>query len=131
MPEMTSLKTVESLSKSQETVMGGRTGNGNVNSSGKAGGEMGKEDDFRMLSRFTVGGSLNSSRPDMGRKGKRREEWEMSVLGSRKWLRKGGGDEEDLMNLVGKDEEEDRIMDGVRDSRNLGVVTEISAARGF
>lgn len=125
-PDITWLKSAVTASRSQATTVGGRRKSSAVglhgdNGNGKMGGEEMPQNDFRIASRFTVGGSLsslNNNRPGMGRKersrGRGREEWEMSVLGSRKGSR-AIVDEEDWIGLVdeGTDEDE-RIRDRVR-----------------
>ncbi|KAF7946440.1 hypothetical protein EAE96_009438 [Botrytis aclada] len=127
-PDITWLKSAVTASRSQITTIGGRRKSSagglqgrNGNGNGKIGGEEMPQNDFRMASRFTVGGSLsslNNNRSGMGRKersrGRGREEWEMSVLGSRKRSR-AIVDEEDWMGLVDEGtEEEERIRDRVR-----------------
>ncbi|KAF7940646.1 uncharacterized protein EAE97_006832 [Botrytis byssoidea] len=136
-PDITWLKSVATASRSQATTVGGRRKSAAMglqgnNGNGKVGEEM-PQNDFRMASRFTVGGSLsslNNNRSGMGRKersrGRGREEWEMSVLGSRKGSR-AIVDEEDWIGLVdeGTDEEE-RIRDRVRalSDPNVGIRTD-------
>ncbi|TGO60700.1 hypothetical protein BCON_0033g00120 [Botryotinia convoluta] len=142
-PDITWLKSAATASRSQATTAGGRRKSSAVglhgnNGNGKIGEEM-PQNDFRMASRFTVGGSLsslNNNRPGMGRKersrGRRREEWEMSVLGSRKGSR-AIVDEEDWIGLVeeGTDEDE-RIKDRVRGLSDpvVGVRTE-NSTKGY
>ncbi|TGO85042.1 hypothetical protein BPOR_0438g00130 [Botrytis porri] len=137
-PDITWLKSAVTASRSQTTTAGGRrkslaVGSQGNNVKGKIGEEL-PQNDFRMASRFTVGGSrssLNNNRPG-GRKerskGRGREEWEMSVLGSRKGS-SAIGDEEDWIGLVdeGTDEEE-RIRNRVRalSVPVVGVRTETS-----
>lgn len=106
----------------------------------------GHDHGFRMLSRFTVGGSVNSiysgkngkDNSAVRGKGRERQEWEMSVLGSRKGSR-SGGDEEDLVDLVRSEEEEEerqrevqeRERERIRERMNVlmspNVRTEITA----
>ncbi|KAA8573622.1 hypothetical protein EYC84_005205 [Monilinia fructicola] len=103
------------------------------------------ENDFRMTSRFTVGGYLDSPRLGMGktertvRRG--RDEWEMGVLGSRNGLSRMTGDEEEMIDLVetNKREEGDleereqreseRIRERVRILTSPGGRAEIPASR--
>ncbi|KAK6604834.1 integral membrane protein [Botrytis cinerea] len=114
-PDITWLKSAVTASRSQATSAGGEERARLWN-------------DFRMASRFTVGGSLsslNNSRPGMGRKersrGRSREEWEMSVMGSRKGSR-AIVDEEDWIGLVDERiEEDERIKDGMQGLSDLVV----------
>ncbi|KAM0313519.1 hypothetical protein ACHAO8_005472 [Botrytis cinerea] len=143
-PDITWLRSAVTASRSQATSAGGRRKSSAMglhgnNANGVMGGEEIAQNDFRMASRFTVGGSLsslNNSRPGMGRKersrGRSREEWEMSVMGSRKGSR-AIVDEEDWIGLVDERiEEDERIKDGMQGLSDLvvGVRTEI-AAKGY
>ncbi|TGO34560.1 hypothetical protein BHYA_0192g00240 [Botrytis hyacinthi] len=137
-PDITWLKSVATASRSQATAVGGRRKSSAMDLQGnngneKMGGEEMRQNDFRMASRFTVGGSLsslNNNRSGMGKKersrGRGREEWEMSVLGSPKGSR-AIMDEEDWIGLVGEGTDEDeRIRDRVRalSDPNLGIRTD-------
>lgn len=153
---MTWLKTTASISKSQGTAPGsGKVIRGSMatSNSGKIGKgredysgiEARNENDFRMTSRFTVGGYLDSPRLGMGktertvRRG--RDEWEMGVLGSRNGLSRMTGDEEEMIDLVetNKREEGDleereqreseRIRERVRILTSPGGRAEIPASR--
>ncbi|KAG4035643.1 hypothetical protein MFRU_001g04120 [Monilinia fructicola] len=155
-PDMTWLKTTASISKSQGTAPGsGKVIRGSMatSNSGKIGKgredysgiEARNENDFRMTSRFTVGGYLDSPRLGMGktertvRRG--RDEWEMGVLGSRNGLSRMTGDEEEMIDLVetNKREEGDleereqreseRIRERVRILTSPGGRAEIPASR--
>ncbi|TGO27937.1 hypothetical protein BPAE_0034g00160 [Botrytis paeoniae] len=142
-PDITWLKSVATTSRSQTTTAGGRrkssaAGLQGNNGNGRIGGEEMPQNDFRMASRFTVGGSLsslNNNRPGMGKKerskGRCREEWEMSVLGSRKGSR-AIVDEEDWIGLVdeGTDEDE-RIRDRVRALSDPAVGVRTDGTKGY
>ncbi|KAF7896246.1 hypothetical protein EAF00_006260 [Botryotinia globosa] len=137
-PDITWLRSAVTASRSQATTVGPRRKSSAMglqgnNGNGKIGGEEMPQNDFRMASRFTVGGSpssLDNNRSGMGRKEwsrrRGREEWEMSVLGSRKGSR-AIVDEEDWIGLVdeGADEEEG-IRDRVRalSDPNVGIRTD-------
>ncbi|KAJ8057915.1 hypothetical protein OCU04_013096 [Sclerotinia nivalis] len=137
-PDIKCLKSMGAASGSQRTVCRIANSRKNMNDNGKMGegGNGMANDDFRMVSRFTVGGSatsLNTGKAGSGRieksMGRRREEWEMSVLGAGKGS-KVRRDEEDWVSLVGEGVEDDkRIRDRIRvlGSPGTGVRTEISA----
>ncbi|KAF7866793.1 hypothetical protein EAF04_005635 [Stromatinia cepivora] len=133
-PDITCLKSMGTVSRSQGIVCHTAHSHINMNNNGKTGegGNGMANDDFRMVSRFTVGGSvtsLNSERAGRGRiersMGRRREEWDMSVLSAGKGS-KMRRDEEDWVGLVGEgvdDHERIRVLGRL----GMGISTEISA----